>query len=62
MVEVIASGICHSQLNQLNQLARTPDGAPGRLLGHDQTRHSFGLSLYLPDGVGPAANASRGLT
>jgi Zn-dependent alcohol dehydrogenase len=35
MVEVIASGICHSQLNQLDQLARTPDGAPGRLLGHE---------------------------
>ncbi|SFJ71177.1 zinc-binding dehydrogenase [Bradyrhizobium sp. cf659] len=35
LVEVIASGICHSQLNQLDQLARTPDGAPGRLLGHE---------------------------
>jgi Zn-dependent alcohol dehydrogenase len=34
-VQVIASGICHSQLNQLEQLARTPDGAPGRLLGHE---------------------------
>lgn len=35
MVEVIASGICHSQLNQLDQLARAPDGVPGRLLGHE---------------------------
>lgn len=35
MVQVIASGICHSQLNQLEQFARAPDGAPGRLLGHE---------------------------
>lgn len=35
MVEVIASGICHSQLNQLEQLACAPNGAAGRLLGHE---------------------------
>jgi Zn-dependent alcohol dehydrogenase len=35
MVQVIATGICHSQLNQLDQLVRTPDDAPGRLLGHE---------------------------
>ncbi|WP_454644648.1 alcohol dehydrogenase catalytic domain-containing protein [Bradyrhizobium liaoningense] len=35
MVQVIASGICHSQLNQLDQLARAPDDTPGRLLGHE---------------------------
>jgi len=35
MVQVIASGICHSQLNQLDQLARSTDGVPGRLLGHE---------------------------
>lgn len=35
LVEIVASGLCQSQINQLDNLGRAAPGTAGRLLGHE---------------------------